>query len=456
MRTMKFKEFFMATEARRMVRDPNKPVLTQNMLGWNVYFYDLEKEEFSNGTQKIKDRLYDIKAALDKLTSQFQSDAALQNFADEAMWNERSRSVTADSILGSSGDKQMEDLNGGERKEIFKFISEDLDDAVLTSLSISYDIYKLLSIDKLIDTYTPAADATVEQLCREAFRHVFQNLPRHIQGIIQNATDPAAFSRRNAADPASIIKNAGPMIQQSLAMIQQAGVRNSHKVPIRVMINHEQPQIGSSDERAAGTQHSGTRMTSGRKPVLSWEKNQQSTQFVNLNLVGTEDQEWFNDVLVHEIGHVVYTTSPELQKAVQEMAYSMPAPSTYGTTNYKYKGEDKTSIHHKTGNEWFAEMFKTVVTGQNPGFTQQQIMQFKKALAGANNTPHPHAGIGYRLGQNTDSYQFPDTHQPVVQPRTPDINLPALPAEPPLPNRRNKRTERLDTKMIPGADDYEM
>lgn len=276
---------------------------------------------------------------------------------------------------------------------------------------------------------------------------------------MQQQQDPSlGFQRKASGDPQQVIKETLPAIQDTLA-----GVRNAHKVPIRVIINHERPQIGTSDEKAAGTQHTGYRITNGREPKGEWENNEQSTQYVNLYVVPGDPADHIKDVLTHEIGHVIFATSPDLQRAVQDMAYSTPAPSNYGTTNYKYKGDDTESIHHKTGNEWFAEMFKTVVLGQNPGFTNQQISQFKRVLAGAANAPHPHGGIGYRLGQTNPDYQFPGKHQPVVEPPVPDINQPTLPAEPQTygidqnyDRQWRKTGRRLNTKLIPGADDYQM
>ena len=423
-----FRDFYHIREARAMLKDPGKPILTQNVAGWRVYFYDKEREEYADETGKLAGSVGQIADALENLKGRLQSGYSVADLAAMSYENQRGMEAKANAIIQDKGDQGVGTLDPDENREIAKFVYDGMQDTAWNYTNLNFKIFRLLGIEQWVARYVMNLDDTVDEACLKGFHWVLENLPRFLSDAVQDQNNPTdRFRRKGAAGPEAVIQGIMPVIQSTLAAVQAAGVRNAHKVPVRVVIGPERPQIGTSQDRAAGMQHAGHRFTTGKKPTASWENNKQSTQYVDLYVVPGEDYQHLAGVLVHEIGHVLYATSPDLQKAAEGLAYSMPAPSEYGKTSYRYTGAGEDSFHHKTGNEWFAEMFTAVVLGINPGFTPQQIAGFRRVLAGAGNAPHPHAGMSYRLGQAQPGYRFPDTHQAVVDPNRREMGLPSMP-----------------------------
>jgi hypothetical protein len=442
-----FKPFFSVNEAKWMVNDREKPVAVQNVVGWKVYFYDREQDGHDRNIRRMTRYRNRITAGIDGFLKDHGGTGELMNTAEISLKTALARNQIMGKVMQNHGQLPLHELDEQEAEAVREFIVGDLFIAITDAARFYHDDAHAFKLKDFIASHRPDPNEPVHDLVTKAYQHTFMQLPKFLEQVRRGLDNPPTLNRVGSATPQEVMSKSMPAITDALVRLEQIGVRKFHKVPVRVYVVHEYPSIHGTTDKMGGDAETGLRLVTN-KPSEPWEKNRSDTQKVNIYLIGTETPEAIRDVVIHEVGHILFNSSPDLQRLVQQMSHAMPPPSDYGNVNYVYGGNTKPNVNHKSGNEWFAEMLMTITTGKPSPFTPRQVMQFKQALATIGQSNHPHTGVSYRVGQTDADYQFPPQTWQQPEPPVPVNNFKIT-----KPGEQIKKRQ-LSTRDIPGSDDY--
>jgi hypothetical protein len=380
-------------EARRMVRDPNTPIATRNILGWQVLFYDMAAEKRAKEASQMATALPKLKGRVDQFISTFPTDHhGMQKMVQSVLALMRQGGPALfDAIAG------VEEPTVEATSEIYDATHEMIDDVaayICHLIGISYSLQRKMSLRS--HGYDPRLPPL--QNLTKTITVTLRTMPKQLKMAIEPLEQGGAAGHRQPT--AGDIDAAGRAIGKGITALRALNVRKLSRVPVRVHFVDDLPASGYGTELKLADAEPGIRMA-GSRPRGEWERNRQDTQRINIYvpLRGDVDEAETIRSFLHEVGHILFNSSAALQQAVAKFSREMPAPSHYGSTGYVYQGADRPHVNHLSGNEWTAEMLRTVAMGDNhAGFTAGQIAAFKRALSLVDQAPH--SGISYRLGQD--------------------------------------------------------
>lgn len=157
----------------------------------------------------------------------------------------------------------------------------------------------------------------------------------------------------------SYVQKDVPVIKEALSHLQGLGLNKSFNVPIVVYYLWKEQ----------GTNQLGHAQIGGLKKdevvVAKPFSPPPNTSYVQAHIVVWRnekiDPKKMIHTIAHEIAHHVYAAlNPQQKQHIMQLAYKEKAPTPYGATT------GGSTIHHASGNEWFAEMISTIMIYDNP------------------------------------------------------------------------------------------
>lgn len=390
-------------EAKNMVRDDKTPISTNNILGWTVLFYDDAYQQERTQHDLLAARLPAIITKVTDFLIEFETVSPALVF----------KHIIEKSQVAAPGCwhildwyiKPLNDLNDAELRKVME-ATTDANDMSLHELAklmkLSLRDTSVFNLDALNDYHQDLGKSGRANVLN-AVNHVITNLPKtapYVLGRLKQLIDAPPESGLHV--DTDYLESLLTVIKQTITRIKALGIRKSAAVPIRIHLVNDYPLSGYGHGRKAGDANPGVRVRSAEHQT--YMHNQQDTHRVNVYVTKDSKPDQIMDTLAHEIGHILFSINPDVQRVVKAVAHDGESPTNYAKPGYTFPGLEKPSIHHHSGNEWMAEMFALLITGQTreDDYNQpDEYRLFKRAIATING--HPHAGLTYLAGQDKDN-----------------------------------------------------
>jgi hypothetical protein len=296
----------------------------------------------------------------------------------------------------------IESDDGNEVASHVETVLNSIYDSVADMVKLTYADTLVFDVNKLNRFTVDVSETPIDNIINST-KDVIENLPERIDRVLGELADLLAEGYDQLDKDSPIVTSVLKMTEMVMSRIKALGIRKSAAVPIRFHFVNEFPLSGHGSSLKAGDETPGKYWRNSSKITTGLG---QTTHNVNVYVTNHTTLYEAMNTLAHEIGHVLFSVDSSIQKIIARAANTNPSPSAYGSPSYVYPGLSEPITHHKSGNEWMAEMFAKLVTGDKKSmdYMPHQFSFFRYVISLING--HPHAGIVYRAGQDKPDWEI--------------------------------------------------